>query len=176
MLLNYHIRRLVLSLLCVGALVRLVLGGVRFAGWSTTSPHQSSNTQRTENKTTDVVIQQHSRKFLMMNILMSETCWTRKKWNKIASDIKLVFHSSTISLEYQLTALNCVDDAVCALILFMLKNWFQCLLYFSSPMIQHLSWWQAWAAVSWNKICYETGYVCPTFRNLFELLRHIFFF
>jgi hypothetical protein len=51
--------------------------------------------QRTENKTTDVVIHQHSRKLLMMDILMSETCWARKKWNKIASDIKLVFHSST---------------------------------------------------------------------------------
>ena len=37
-------------------------------------PHQISNTQRTENKTTDVVIQQHSRKFLMMDILMFETC------------------------------------------------------------------------------------------------------
>ena len=32
MLLNYHISRLVLSSLCVGDLVRLVLGGVRFAG------------------------------------------------------------------------------------------------------------------------------------------------
>jgi hypothetical protein len=31
---NYHICRLVLSSLCVGALVRLVLGGVRFAGFS----------------------------------------------------------------------------------------------------------------------------------------------
>ena len=31
----------------------------------------------------------------MMDILMSETCWAHKKWNKIASDIKLVFHSST---------------------------------------------------------------------------------
>ena len=31
-LLNYHIGRLVLSSLCVGDLVRLVLGGVRFAG------------------------------------------------------------------------------------------------------------------------------------------------
>ena len=61
-----------------------------------TQPHQISNTQRTENKTTDVVIQQHSRKLLMMDILMSETCWAHKKWNKIASDIKLVFHSSTI--------------------------------------------------------------------------------
>ena len=30
----------------------------------------------------------------MMDILMSETCWTHKKWNKIASDIKLVFYSS----------------------------------------------------------------------------------
>jgi hypothetical protein len=29
---NYHIGRLVLSSLCVGDLVRLVLGGVRFAG------------------------------------------------------------------------------------------------------------------------------------------------
>ena len=60
-------------------------------------PHQISNTQRTENKTTDVVIRQHSRKLLMMGVLMSETCWALKKWNKVASDIKLVFHSSTIA-------------------------------------------------------------------------------
>ena len=59
-------------------------------------PHQISNTQWTENKTTDVVIQQHSRKLLMMDILMYETCWAHNKWNKIASDIKLVFHSSPI--------------------------------------------------------------------------------
>jgi len=39
-----------------------------------TQPHQISNTQLTENKTTDVVIQQHSRKLLMMDVLMSETC------------------------------------------------------------------------------------------------------
>jgi len=37
----------------------------------------------------------HSRKLLMMVVLMSETCWAHKKWNKIASDIKLVFYSST---------------------------------------------------------------------------------
>ena len=84
MLLNYHIGRLVLSSLCVGDLVRLVLGGVRFAGTSCASAcktnttqnqlHQISNTQRTENKTTDVVIQQHSRNLRMMDILMSETC------------------------------------------------------------------------------------------------------
>ena len=58
---------------------------------------KSSNTQRTENKTTDMVIHQHSRELLMMDI-MSETCWVHKKWNKIASDIKLVFHSSTITI------------------------------------------------------------------------------
>ena len=34
MLLNYHIGRFVLSSLCVGDLVRLVLGGVRVAGFS----------------------------------------------------------------------------------------------------------------------------------------------
>ena len=67
-------------------------------GTTKTQPHQISNTQRSENKTTYVVIQQHSRKFLMMDILMSETCWAHKNWNKIASDIKLVFHSSTITV------------------------------------------------------------------------------
>ena len=61
-------------------------------------PHQISNTQRTENKTTDVVIQQHNRRLLKMDILMSERCWAHNKWNKIASDIKLVFHSSTITM------------------------------------------------------------------------------
>ena len=30
----------------------------------------------------------------MMDILMSETCWVHKQWNKISSDIKLVFHAS----------------------------------------------------------------------------------
>jgi len=68
-----------------------------------TQPHRNSNTQRTKNNTTNVVIQQYSRKLLMMNILMSETCWAHKKWNKIASDIKLVFYSSTIS-QYLLSA------------------------------------------------------------------------
>ena len=51
-----------------------------------------------KNNTTNVVIQQNSRKFLMMDILMSETCWAHKKWNKIASDIKLVFYSPTITM------------------------------------------------------------------------------
>ena len=60
-----------------------------------TSRNKNSNTQRTENRTTEVVIHQHSRKLLKMDILMSETCWAHNKWNKITSDIKLVFHSST---------------------------------------------------------------------------------
>ena len=63
-----------------------------------TNRNKSSNTQRTENKTTDVVIHQHSRKLLKMDILMSEKCWAHNKWNKIASDIKLVFLSSTIAM------------------------------------------------------------------------------
>ena len=56
-----------------------------------------------QNKTNDVVIQQNSRKLLMMDILMSEICWAHKKWNKIASDIKLVFYSSTTN--FNVTAL-----------------------------------------------------------------------
>ena len=71
MLLNYHIGRLVLSSLCVGALVRLVL--VVFV---LQAEAQLQPAKRTENKTIDVVIQQHSRKLLKMDILalMSETC------------------------------------------------------------------------------------------------------
>ena len=45
-LLNYHIGRIVLGSMCDG----------------------------TENKTSNVVIQQHSRKLLMMDILMPEIC------------------------------------------------------------------------------------------------------
>ena len=39
-----------------------------------TQPHRNANTHRTKNNTTNVVIQQNSRKLLMMDILMSETC------------------------------------------------------------------------------------------------------
>ena len=55
----------------------------------------NSNTHRTKSNMTNVVIQQNSRKLLMMDILISETCWAHKKWNKITRDIKLVFYSST---------------------------------------------------------------------------------
>jgi len=63
-----------------------------------TQPHRNSNTHRTKNNTTNVVIQQNSRKLLTMDILMPVTYWAHKKWNKIASDIKLVFYSSTITM------------------------------------------------------------------------------
>ena len=69
MLLSYHIGRFVLGSLCVGDFVRAGLSSVRVAGSSRTK----SLTQRPENKTTDAVIQQHSRKLLMMDILISET-------------------------------------------------------------------------------------------------------
>jgi hypothetical protein len=60
----------VLELWCGWFQVVLVLQ----ASANKTSRTKSSNTQRTENKTTDVVIYQHSRKLLMMDILKSETC------------------------------------------------------------------------------------------------------
>jgi len=96
LLLNYHIGCFVLGSLCVGDLLRLGLSSVRAADNTDTTKH--CNTQRTENKTTDVVIQQHSRKLLMMDILMFEKCWVHKTWNKITSDIKLVFYASTITM------------------------------------------------------------------------------
>jgi len=42
-----------------------------------------------------------------MDVLMSETCWAHKKWNKTASDIKFVSYSSTI-----LHVFNDVTEAV----------------------------------------------------------------
>jgi len=63
-------------------------------------PHRNSYTHRTKNIATNVIIQQNSRKLLMMDILMSETCWAHKKWNKIASGIKLVFYSSAITMTH----------------------------------------------------------------------------
>ena len=51
-----------------------------------------------QNKTTDVVIHQHSRKLLKMDILMSETCWAHNKWNKMLN------HPSSIICLYLLNA------------------------------------------------------------------------
>ena len=55
-----------------------VVSVLQASAWNTdttpTQPHLNSNTHRTKNSTTDVVIQQNSRKLLMMDIFMSETC------------------------------------------------------------------------------------------------------
>ena len=37
-------------------------------------PHLNSNTQQSKNETSNVVVQQHSRKLLKMDILIPETC------------------------------------------------------------------------------------------------------
>ena len=43
----------------------------------------------------------------MMDILMSEACRAHKKWNKIASDIKLAFHPSTITMMHGPINISC---------------------------------------------------------------------
>jgi len=87
--------RCVLEIRCGWVGVVSVLQATRNTDTTPTQPHRNSNTHRTKNNTTNVVIQENSRKLLMIDILMSERCWAHKKWNKIASDIKLVFYSST---------------------------------------------------------------------------------
>ena len=89
--------------LCCWITTSVVLFSVRcvleiWCGWVwVVSVLQASacNTDTTQTQP-HVVIQQHSRKLLMMDILMSEMCWVHKKCNKITRDIKLVFYSSTI--------------------------------------------------------------------------------
>jgi len=54
----------------------------------------------------------------MIDILMSEICWAHKEWNKIASDMKLVFHSSTITMMHgpiniRLSYLYCISIRPC---------------------------------------------------------------
>ena len=99
---------------CVGVSVWLVgvVSVLQAKAYNTdttpTQPHRNSNTHRTKNNTTNVVIQQNTRKLLMMDILMSETCWAHKKWNKIASDIKLVFYSS---IETQSVLCDFINEA-----------------------------------------------------------------
>jgi len=97
-LLNYHIGllfsvRFVLEILCGWVWVVSVLQ-------ASAAPNLQHKTNREQK--TDVVIQQHSRKLLIMAILMSETCWVHKKWNKITRDIKLVFYSWTITMMHGL--------------------------------------------------------------------------
>jgi hypothetical protein len=123
-------------------------------GWRTTSacntdttqsqPNKISNTQRNKNQTTDVVIQQHSCELLMMDILMSETCWVHRKWNKTASDIKLVFYSSTIKMMHapiNVSASKCLD----------LKEWWK---WERDVGVCHLV-----LSRQWNHGCGKVGHV-----------------
>ena len=58
MLLNYHIGRFILALLCVG--VRVRFGWVGAAGSLDTTlaePHPNSNTQQSKNETANAVVQ-----------------------------------------------------------------------------------------------------------------------
>jgi len=120
----------------------MVLSSVRVAAsacntdTTQTQPHQISNTQRTKNKTTDVVIQQHSRMLLMMDTLMSETCWVHKKWNRITSDIKLVFYSSTNKNQVHRTVCLCTCVGAFAF-------------FFNSVMLLHML--HLWSAISWKQ-------------------------
>ena len=53
-----------------------VVSGLLAAGSPDTTlakPHPNSNTQQSKNNTANVVVQQHSRKLLKMDILMPET-------------------------------------------------------------------------------------------------------
>ena len=63
MLLNYHIGCIVLGLLQAGS-----------PDTTLAEQHPNSNIQQTKNETANVVVQQHSRKILKMDILMPETC------------------------------------------------------------------------------------------------------
>ena len=68
--------------ICVGVLLWLVgvvsvwLAEACYTDTTPTQPHRNSNTHRTKNNTTNVVIQQNSRKLSIMDILMSEIFWS----------------------------------------------------------------------------------------------------
>jgi len=88
----------VFGLMCVGVSVKLCFSlQHRYHSNPTTPKLQHTSNQE---HTTNVVIQQNSRKLLIMDILMSETWWAHKKWNKITSDIKLIFYSSAITMKH----------------------------------------------------------------------------
>jgi len=88
----FFLVRCVLEFRCgwVGVVSVLQAEGTCNTDTTLTQPQRNSNKHWTKNNTTNVVIQQNSRKLLMMDKLMSKTCWVHKKWNKIARDIKLV--------------------------------------------------------------------------------------
>jgi len=77
MLVNYHIGCIVLGLLYFGVRMRFGWGGIRAACSPDTTPaepHPNSKIQQPKNNIANVVVHQHSRKLLKMDILRPETC------------------------------------------------------------------------------------------------------
>ena len=75
MLLNYHIGRFVSWFaVCWRLGWSIIRAAACNPDTTPAEPHLISNTQQTTNETTNVIIQQHTRKLLMMSILMPETC------------------------------------------------------------------------------------------------------
>jgi len=109
----------VLVSMCVGDSVCLVLVGEVSVLQAEAQLHPTTRiplqrndtetpTQSKQEHTTNVVIQQNIRQLLMMDMLISETCWAHKKWNKIASIMNLVFYSSTITMMHGPINIKCV--------------------------------------------------------------------
>jgi len=83
-----------------------VWGGTRVTGWSSiprfslphgyhpNQPHRNSNTHRNKNTQPMWWYNKKSRRLLMMDVLMSETCWTKRseiKLNKSWHQVGLLF-------------------------------------------------------------------------------------
>ena len=69
------------------------------------------NLQRTENQERNDQCgnQHHSRKLMMMGIVMPETCRAHKKYNKIISGIYFVFYSSVITKMHGPINIRCIE-------------------------------------------------------------------
>ena len=109
---NYHIGRLVLSSFCVGVLAAAGIWWCSFCRMkhncasacktNTTKYQPQQKPQHKTNWEQDDRCGNSSTQSQALEdgytVLMSETCWAHNKWHKIACDIKLVFHSSTIAM------------------------------------------------------------------------------
>ena len=67
---DYHIGRIVLGLLCVGSKVQLGWSSARVAGLGLQPGQHTANQERYDHCSN----QQHCREFVMMGIVMLETC------------------------------------------------------------------------------------------------------
>ena len=126
----------------------------------------------TKNNTTNVIIQQNSRKLMVMDILMSETCWAHKKWNKIASDIKLVFYSSTITMMHGPINIRSHNSS-CGLDCHVNVRWRRRLWRFD---VQHLLLRAMCCSMTEWSFWYESvfGFISYTFFFIFEYFSKIF--